>query len=767
MNSGQHSDDDLRPADDLDAATGQDPTGDPRDPDGQEPKSSRAFWGAGLAGIAAGVLAFIVTTGAGERPAEAVTPSAPLASATALTPSAGGAPQARIVEPLPEGDDLAPDGSDSAEAPPVKERPDAALLVGMLKKAHEAMHADEDKAAMKVSLDAAYADVFGKQKLWLSTAKAFHNTHGLGRFFRNGRGTPLATALVKLVIELPAHGLNPGDYDVDRLVKLAGGEAAVAGDVRPAPVGDAVRGFVTGILDAPEFDETEVLSSLDEAPASLSATTLGTAVQQISTQKGQGALPSDAAGDTAFVRALIKLSLDFRFLRMSGPQIIHTADTALDRQSKNIKQLLAQVVGAESATEGIKMLLPRHPQYDAMRGILARYRALVEAGGCEQIPKSWRFRVGSKGKEVKKLQARLRCEGYFDGEDDGILEGATADGLKRYQEEHDLEAEGTVGDEAVKSMNVPLERRVSQIELTLQRMRESLDDRMTNYFIRVNLPSFMLTVYEDYKPIRRQRVIVGTNRLDDDKVKLIQGHINRTKLFGSRLYQVIVNPTWILPKRVEEGELKTSISKDPDYLDKQNIRRVTLSSGTEVLIQGAGDGNVLGKVKFLLEETNAIYLHDTDKRYLFKKTRRDFSHGCMRLDDAVDFAKWILARGGYDEAEVERAFGSSVSQRGFDLKEPISLVTEYMTVDLLEDGRPVFYADIYGYDDAALNGRLPVRETQRWGSVLLRPRWVPLVESSIVNEWRAAGKSAPRDYKPDAAPKKPDAAPKKPDAAPK
>jgi len=208
-----------------------------------------------------------------------------------------------------------------------------------------------------------------------------------------------------------------------------------------------------------------------------------------------------------------------------------------------------------------------------------------------------------------------------------------------------------------------------------------------------------------------------------------------------------VNPTWILPKRVEVGELKSSLEKDPGYLDKQNIKKVKLSSGTEVFIQGAGDGNVLGKVKFLLEASNAIYLHDTDKRYLFKNQRRDFSHGCIRVDGAIDFARWLLGRAGFSEEEVDRAFRQEVTQRGFELKRPIPLVTEYMTVDLIDEARPVFYGDIYGYDAAFFERRLPAKETERWGSPRLRPRWVPLVDEAVVKEWRAAGKPAPRDYK--------------------
>jgi murein L,D-transpeptidase YcbB/YkuD len=713
--------------------------------------------GAGIAGIAAGVLVFLLVGGVSEGQASAgagLTPPMDTARSTTATPEASKRPGTATDTETPathadEGATL--EGVDAVVAPA---REDAALLVEMLREAHGRFHASDDQEAIAEALKAAYRHAFGKQTAWIAAAKSFHNTYGLGRFVRRGRGTPLAGAVMALVRALPTHGLGAQGHDPKGLESAMGDSPTVAGGEPGAAAAGPVRAlatFVAGLLEAPEFDEVGVRERLEEAPAGLDTATLAEAVRHVVTRRAEGALATDAVGDTTFLKALMMLALDFRFVKAAGPHHLRTRDTAVERDAKALRQLLGVIVDAETPDAGLAELLPIHPQYEAMRGILARYKGFLDAGGCEELPKGWRFRVGSKGKEVKRLQARLRCEGYYDGPDDGLLEGSTAEALMQYQREHDLEAEGVVGEETIKSMNVPLARRIAQIELSLQRMRESHRDRMTSNFIRVNLPAFMLTFYEDYKPIRQQRVIVGTNRLDDDKVKLIQGHINRTKLFGTNLYEVIVNPTWILPKRVEEGELKTSLEKDPEYLDKQNIKKVRLSSGTEVFIQGSGDGNVLGKVKFLLEESNAIYLHDTDKRHLFKKRRRDFSHGCMRVHEAIDFAKWLLLRAGYEENDIARSFRHETLQRGFKLKEPIPLVTEYMTVDLLDDTHPIFYADIYGYDDAAIDGRLPVKETERWGAPLLRPRWVPLVEKSVVDGWRAAGKPAPRDYKPEGA----------------
>lgn len=750
--------------------------------DGPQPRTGyAAFWGAGIAGVILGAATFFMVANLSAPTADATTPPpGATASSQASTPPGQtrgpAAPAQAGASATPQSREIADPGvPEDAERPqqPLAEtstapRADSETLIGMLREAHRTFHAEDDSAAVRKSLDEAYAAVFGRQKTWAAFARAFHNSHGLGRFVKRGQVTALGRAVLDRLRELESHALNAEPDVIVALEAIAGPDNAANDPTTATAVANAAHqrllSFVTGILEAPAFADADVRERIETAPEGMTAATLAMALQTVAATRGQGAVATDAESDTRFFKAFLGLVLDFRFIRKAGPQVVKTVETAFERDVKGIRKLMADIVDHPEQNKALSLIDPVHPQYIAMRGVLARYRELAANGACgEKLPEGWRFRDGSRGKEVNRLQERLKCEGYYDGEIDGVLEGTAFEALRRYQEEHDLEPEKVIGEETIKSLNVPLARRVRQIELTLQRMRESLNDRMTKLFIRVNLPSFLLTVYEDYQPIRQQRIIVGTNRLDDDKVKLIQGHINRTKLFGTRLYQVIVNPTWILPKRVEEGELKTSLDKDPAYLSKQNIKKVKLSSGTEVFIQGSGDGNVLGKVKFLLEESNAIYLHDTDKRHLFKKRRRDFSHGCMRVHEAIDFAKWLLIRAGYDTNEVDRAFRSEVSQRGFDLKEPIELVTEYMTVDLLPDGRPIFFADIYGYDEAAFNDRIPVRETRSWGSELLRPRWVPRVEGKIVDEWRASGKPAPRNFVPEPViESEPATAPKKP-----
>jgi peptidoglycan hydrolase-like protein with peptidoglycan-binding domain len=459
-------------------------------------------------------------------------------------------------------------------------------------------------------------------------------------------------------------------------------------------------------------------------------------------------------------RALVRLVFDYRVLRTTGPfRLVGETDvgkdTALQREARDLA--LAFVRAADDVA-GDVILDPPHPSWAPLKAAFARYKDLVAKGGCKPLVGARGLKMGAKGDGVKRLQERLACEGYYTGEIDGDFDEDLRLAVSQFQRHHELPDEGLVLAETFVSINVPMKRRLEQLDVGLKRLRETRIRELGPRYLKVNIPAYELQAIEDGKIVKRVRVIVGTNRLDDDKVSLVQGHINRTKLFVSRLYEVLINPTWILPDRVTHGELVTKVSDDPEYLKKLGIGKRTLPDGRQVLIQGQGRDNVLGKVKFLLEKTNAIYLHDTDKPWLFKEERRAFSHGCMRVHEAIGFARWLLLRDGYPPDEVEKTVALVKMQKGMPLRKPWAFLTEYITVDASDEGLPKFLTDVYGYDKAYAEGKLPPFTQTRWGSKLLRPRWVPEASNELIDEWRKSGQRAPNDpkWRPGAAPIDPD-----------
>ncbi|MCB9727304.1 MAG: L,D-transpeptidase family protein [Deltaproteobacteria bacterium] len=613
---------------------------------------------------------------------------------------------------------------------------------------------DTDAAAPETAMAALEKKAISKDG-WLADLRlTFLGDAGAGALVDAGGATALGRALLDRLGRAADHGLDPASYGMPGLgERVAAFEASLAGaQVEPPPGAGAAGPVLVELLRAPRMTRAKALERLREVGGSPDASYVSTIAEALArSRSGPEVSERAAALDAELARELLRHVLDFTVIRRAGPFRVtrKVADvTARKKTRRKLLERLHDIAAADEPEAALAALDPPHPFYRRLLEVYAHYRQVAERDCAEALPTTWRIRPETNGPEVQRLQERLACEGYYTGPVDGRYGDALFAAVADYQRHHELEPDGMVFEGTLRSLNVPMQRRAEQLALTLQRWRESPTRDLGDFYIRVNLPAFELQVVDGAEVTHRHRVIVGTNRLDDDKVALVQGHINRTRLFTTRLYQVIANPSWILPVRVEKGEMKAKLAEDPDYLEKIGVVKRTLDNGREVLVQGRGEGNVLGKVKFLLEESNAIYLHDTDKRELFRETRRDFSHGCIRVQKPLELAELLLVRDGWDRDEVRRSLGAKTVQRGMDLHHPVPLVTEYMTVDVAEDGGATFLTDIYGYDADYAAGELPPKTQARWGSPVLRPSWVPAVPEEVVEGWRRKGKPAPHDYDP-------------------
>lgn len=704
-----------------------------------KPKRGReALVGMAVAGMLLGALTAAVVHSGKKATTGAPRQAAPAAVGN-VTPGKAptAAPTAPRAEPLPEDDPRMP-------------------LVLALEAAHAGLHGGDEadpETAPDAAMTAAVKSAINADG-WLPDIRlTFVKDAGAGVLVDASGPTPLGRALLKRLASMDQHGIDPATYAMPALAeRVAAFEQTLSGaQVSPPQSSGEAGAVLVELLRAPRWQRARALARLRDvggAPTEADVRTIAQAI--VNSRSGPEVAAQAAALDAELGRELLRHVLDFTLIRRVGP--FHVTKDLKDAAAKKkprrkLLDRLKALAESDQPEAALAALDPPHPAYARLLQVYAHYRQ-ADASGCfEKLPTSWRIRPGMKGDEVAKLQTRLACEGYYRGPEDGHYDDALLAAVTDYQRHHELDAEGMVLEGTIRSMNIPLSRRLEQIALALQRFRESESRDFGDFYLRVNVPAFELQVVDGGKITHRHRVIVGTNRLDDDKVGLVQGHINRTRLFTTRLYQVIANPSWILPERVEKGEMKTKMAKDPDYLEKTGIVKHKLQSGREVLVQTGGAGNVLGKVKFLLEESNAIYLHDTDKRELFRETRRDFSHGCIRVQDPLDLAELLLVRDGWSADEVRRSLQSR-TQRGMDLKRPVPLVTEYMTVDIAEDGGAVFLTDIYGYDADYAEGNLPPKVQTRWGSPILRPAWVPVVPGEVVEGWRKKGKPAPHDYDP-------------------
>jgi murein L,D-transpeptidase YcbB/YkuD len=288
-----------------------------------------------------------------------------------------------------------------------------------------------------------------------------------------------------------------------------------------------------------------------------------------------------------------------------------------------------------------------------------------------------------------------------------LREGDTlTDAVKRFQIRHGLEPDGRLGKDTLKQLNTPLSQRVRQLQLVLEWWRW-VPHSFPRPPIVVNIPEFRLRAYDDqYRPELEMKVVVG------------KAYRHKTPVFSEAMTHVIFRPYWEVPLSIQRAELVPKIAKDPAYLAKNGYEIVDsqrklissdavgadslgeLRSGKQFIRQLPGDKNALGLVKFLFPNEYNVYLHSTPAKSLFLKSRRDFSHGCIRVEKPEELALWVL-RGlpGWDMDHILEAEHGTDSRR-VNLDRSIPVLIVYGTAVVRENGETYFFDDIYGHDAA-------------------------------------------------------------------
>jgi murein L,D-transpeptidase YcbB/YkuD len=365
----------------------------------------------------------------------------------------------------------------------------------------------------------------------------------------------------------------------------------------------------------------------------------------------------------------------------------------------------------------LESLEPSFPHYQRNRRTLAHYRRLAEAGEPELVPPlpkgQRKVEPGVPWEGVFPMRARLEIFGDLESGSpvatapDGtpLYEGALVDAVKRFQVRHILDADGVVGAATITALNVPVAARVRQLEMAMERGRwlPRLDDAPS---IFVNVPLFRLWASDPLhgeEPVR-MKVVVG---------KSLRHH---TPMFIENMQYVIFRPYWNPPPSIVKNEILPSIRRDPAYFEKEDLEIVAsgetdaealpptpenleaVARGRLFIRQKPGPGNSLGLAKFIFPNRANVYMHGTPAGYLFARTRRDFSHGCIRVEDPTTLAEWVLHEvPGWTRERIEAAMqGDGPTQ--VNLPEPLRVVIFYDTVHVNSENVVHFVSDIYGHD---------------------------------------------------------------------
>ena len=358
-----------------------------------------------------------------------------------------------------------------------------------------------------------------------------------------------------------------------------------------------------------------------------------------------------------------------------------------------IKALTGQVPMAQF----LKELEPSSLHYESLRRAFIKYRHLAAQGGQVLFQEKGPVHPQTTGNQIRNLQKRLQQEDFYTGKITGIYDAPTQQAVQQFQRYHMLEPDGTIGQKTKDWLNVPFAQKANMIAQSMRSLRQS-NTRIYDRYVRINIPQFMLEYYKEGKVQEIQRVIVG--KATGKRIKL-QGKTigeNHTPTLSSFIENVIFNPRWYISDRIRR-ELSDAIAADPAYFAKNGYVQMSAVYpwGDHRLFQLPGPKNPLGRVKFEFANAYAVFLHDTPNKQLFKRFRRDFSHGCIRVEGALRLAQTLLKDDQNPAAEKTEGYLEANKQTYVKLRQPVPIIIEYMPAITNGDGQMVFCGDPYGW----------------------------------------------------------------------
>jgi murein L,D-transpeptidase YcbB/YkuD len=388
-------------------------------------------------------------------------------------------------------------------------------------------------------------------------------------------------------------------------------------------------------------------------------------------------------------------------------------------RNRSVAENMLDALASPSLAGFIDAAAPVGPYYQRLQRWLAVYRAIAAEGGWPYVAESQVLREGDQAAAVKALRTRLTIGGDLDAlHDNGSaqFDPAVASAIRRFQQRHGLDADGIVGAQSYAALNVPVEERIAQLRLSLERLRWPAENP-TDTLVAVNIPQFMALFIRDGELVWSTRTMVGK-------------HYRQTPVFRGDIAYMEFNPTWTIPPGILRNDTLPAVKRDPNYLASKNIEVIDhrgqlvdpstvdwnrySNSVPYTLRQTPGPHNALGTVKFIFPNEHFVFLHDTPDRGLFDQPSRAFSSGCIRIEDPLRLAELLLNEPArYGRAQLQAIVDSRKTQR-IQLEPKVNVLILYLTAALGPGGEVVFMKDIYDRDAAVLDALdRPVNEDSK------------------------------------------------------
>ena len=381
-------------------------------------------------------------------------------------------------------------------------------------------------------------------------------------------------------------------------------------------------------------------------------------------------------------------------------------DVEKNARPENVDSLMTVTLHNNQVKSALQTMKPAHYMYMLLKLHLKKLRAEAEEGGWPEVSGGETLKKEADDPRILEIREYLVATGDLKetaSTGESVFDEELENAVKKFQLRHGLTSDGVIGKGTVEQMQVPIEKRIEQIILNLERLRWIFHHPDEDFLI-VNIAGFHVRRFTNRQEVFNSRVIVGK-------------YHHESPVFKGEMKYIVINPTWTLPYSIATNETLPKLKKDPGYLASKHME--VMDSGGKLLDpstidwndysrgnfpfiirQKAGPWNALGEVKFMFPNKYAVYLHDTPSRGLFERQDRAFSHGCIRTED-----KWGLLMSLMDQPDVWNMDKiNEVLKSGetttINLPKPVNIYLVYLTAVADRENNLYFFKDVYKRDNA-------------------------------------------------------------------
>jgi murein L,D-transpeptidase YcbB/YkuD len=407
--------------------------------------------------------------------------------------------------------------------------------------------------------------------------------------------------------------------------------------------------------------------------------------------------------------ALLRLGYHILFGKVDPERLDPNWNLAREINDMRPETALQDVLSSGDVYEFIEHAKPKKDYYVRLKKALAEYREIQKAGGWPTVAEGATLKLGMTSDRMPKLRERLAVTGDLPdnaSRESQLFDDELEEAVERFQRRHNLSDDGVVGKGTLAELNVPVESRIDQIRVNLERGRWILHD-IADEFVLVNIAGFKVAHLERNSVSWLSRVQVGKP-------------YRKTPVFKAEMKYIVFNPTWTVPPTILAKDVLPAIKRDPSYLKRKNmsvldhsgkvIDQTTIdwskypgSNFPYIIRQGPGPTNALGLVKFIFPNKHFVFLHDTPSKSLFDRETRTFSSGCIRVENPFELAEQLLDDPEkWNQQTIARVIKEEKTRTVY-LDSPVPVLILYWTAIVEDDGRVSFIRDVYERDQTILD----------------------------------------------------------------